>query len=73
MGGIGKTKIALQYVNKYGQDFNAIFWASANNSIKPAQDFLGVSKKLRLSPNVDDAQNAVAAMSKVKTRLSTTG
>lgn len=73
MGGVGKTKIALQYVNKYKQDFDAIFWVSADNSIKLTQDFLEVSKKLRLSPNVDDAQDAVAAMSKVKTWLSTTG
>ena len=73
MGGVGKTKIALQYVNKCRQDFDAIFWISADNSIKLTQDFLEVSKKLHLSPNVDDAQDAVAAMSKVKTWLATTG
>ena len=73
MGGVGKTKIALHYVNKFRQDFDAIFWISADNSIKLTQDFLEVSKKLHLSPNVEDAQDAVAAMSKVKTWLSTTG
>jgi NB-ARC domain len=72
MGGVGKTKIALQYVNKCRKDFDAIFWISADNSIKLTQDFLEVSKRLHLSPDVDDAQDAVAAMSKVKTWLSTT-
>jgi anion-transporting ArsA/GET3 family ATPase len=72
MGGVGKTKIALQYVNKSRQDFDAIFWISADNSIKLTQDFLEASKKLHLSPNVEDAQDAVAATSKVKTWLSTT-
>ena len=72
MGGVGKTKTALQYVNKFRQNYDAIFWISADNSIKLTQDFLEVSKRLQLSPNVENAQDAVAAMSKVKTWLSTT-
>lgn len=72
MGGVGKTKIALHFVNKFRQEFDAIFWVSADNSIKLTQAYLEISKKLHLSPDVDDAQDAVAAMSKVKTWLCST-
>ena len=34
VGGVGKTKCTLQYVNKVRQDFDAIFWISVDGSIK---------------------------------------
>ena len=73
IGGVGKTSSDLQYVNEFRQDFDAIFWISADNPIKLMQGFLEVSKKLHLSPGVEDAQDAVAAISKVKMWLSITG
>jgi hypothetical protein len=72
MGGVGKTKIALQYVNSSRSKFDAILWISADNSIKLTQSFLEVSRRLGLSPEDDNAQDAVAAMSKVKTWLTET-
>ena len=69
LGGVGKTKIALQYVNNSRNKFDAIFWISADNSIKIMQSFLEVSRRLGLTPENDEAQDAVAAMSKVKTWL----
>ena len=72
MGGVGKTKIALQYVNSSRSKFDAIFWISADNSIKLTQSFLEISRRLGLSPDNDDAQDAVAAMAKVKTWLTET-
>lgn len=72
MGGVGKTKIALQYVNSSRSKFDAIFWISADNSIKLTQSFLEISRRLGLSPEDDNAQDAVAAMSKVKTWLTET-
>jgi hypothetical protein len=72
MGGVGKTKIALQYVNSSRSKFDAIFWISADNSIKLTQSFLEISRRLGLSPENDDAQDAVAAMAKVKIWLTET-
>jgi hypothetical protein len=72
LGGVGKTKTALQYVNNSRDRFDAIFWISADNSIKLMQSFLEVSRRLGLSPENDDAQDAVAAISKVKIWLSET-
>jgi hypothetical protein len=72
MGGVGKTKIALQYVNSSRSKYDAIFWISADNSIKLTQSFLEISRRLSLSPDNDDAQDAVAAMAKVKAWLTET-
>lgn len=72
MGGVGKTKIALQYVNSSRSKYDAIFWISADNSIKLTQSFLEISRRLGLSPDNDDAQDAVAAMAKVKAWLTET-
>lgn len=66
LGGVGKTKIALQYVNQSRDRFDAILWISADNSIKLTQSFLEASRRLGLTPENSDSQDAVAAMSKVK-------
>lgn len=72
MGGVGKTKIALQYVNSSRSKYDAIFWVSADNSIKLTQSFLEISRSLGLSPDNDDAEDAVAATAKVKAWLTET-
>lgn len=69
LGGVGKTKIALQYVNQSRHRFDAILWISADNSIKLTQSFLEASRRLGLTLEKSDSQDAVAAMSKVKTWL----
>lgn len=69
LGGVGKTKIALQYVNQSRHRFDAILWISADNSTKLTQSFLGASRHLGLTLERGDSQDAVAAMSKVKAWL----
>jgi len=69
MGGVGKTKVAMQYVNRSRTKFDAIFWISADNSFKLTQSFLEISRRLGLSPDDDKAEDAVAAISKVKNWL----
>jgi hypothetical protein len=66
IGGVGKTRIAQQYATISRKHYDAIFWISADNSIKMAQDFLEVGRKLGLIPDNHEAQDAFAAMSKVK-------
>lgn len=70
MGGVGKTKIALQYAHSARNRFDAILWASADNPIKLARSFLEIARLLSLSPVNDSAQDAVAAVSKLARRSS---
>lgn len=72
MGGVGKTQIALQYANSSRHIYNAIFWISADNSIKMAQNFLEVGQKLGLIPDNNEAQDSFAAMVTVKSWLAET-
>ena len=66
MGGVGKTKLALQYVYESRKIYDAILWVSAENSIKMSQSFLGIAQRLKLMPENHEAQDGVVAMSKVK-------
>jgi hypothetical protein len=66
MGGVGKTKIAHQYVKSSGRKFDAILWISADSSIKLTQSFLDISRRLGLGLENGDAKDAVAAIAKVK-------
>ncbi len=69
MGGVGKTQIALQYANASRDLFDAILWISADNTIRMAQSFLEVAQRLGLVPDKEKAQDAVAAMLRVKSWL----
>ncbi|WEW58349.1 hypothetical protein PRK78_003817 [Emydomyces testavorans] len=69
MGGVGKTAIARQYANTARNQFDAIFWISADNIIKMAQDFLDIAQKLKLVPEDRKSEDANAAMVKVKAWL----
>ncbi|KAF3933382.1 hypothetical protein ABW19_dt0205873 [Dactylella cylindrospora] len=66
LGGVGKTRVTLEYINKSKDHYDAIFWISADTPIKLTQGFLKVSRKLGLSPEDDEAQDSIAAKSKVK-------
>lgn len=68
LGGVGKTKIALAYANRSRAKFHAIFWISADNSIKLSQSYVEVAKKLKLAP-VGDEVDAVTSMDRVKNWL----
>jgi hypothetical protein len=72
LGGVGKTKIALQYVYSSRDLFDAVLWISADTPIKLTQGFLEASRRLGLTPSDDDGQDAVASVSKVKAWLAET-
>lgn len=73
MGGVGKTKIALNYVQSARANFDAIFWISADNPIKLTQSFIAVSSQIGLTPADDDAQDTILAVSKIRQWLVETG
>ncbi|KAJ3497234.1 hypothetical protein NLG97_g2061 [Lecanicillium saksenae] len=45
-GGMGKTSIANEFVHKYGQEFDAIFWVAADQESKLFDSFREISLKL---------------------------
>lgn len=48
MGGVGKTQIALRYANASRENFDAIFWISAENNITLGQSFREIARMLSL-------------------------
>ncbi|KAK5201852.1 hypothetical protein LTR16_001250 [Cryomyces antarcticus] len=72
LGGVGKTRLALQYANSSRAQFDAIFWIAADTIIKLRQSFLEVSRRLCLTLDDRDSQDAVVAVSKVKAWLDET-
>ena len=69
MGGVGKTQIALQYVNQCRDDYKAIFWISADSTISIGQSFRECARILGLAQTEQEMQDTVAATLKVKNWL----
>jgi hypothetical protein len=70
MGGVGKTQIALQYVNRHRELYKAILWVSADNVINMGQSFREFAKLLGLSQTEQEMQDTQGCMLKVKNWLS---
>ena len=68
MGGVGKTRVALRYATSHRDDYDAILWILADNSIKIAQRSLEVAHRIRLIPDSQEAQNSSVAITKLMTR-----
>lgn len=72
MGGVGKTQVALQYANRNRQQYTAILWVAADNTISMGQSFREIAQGLGLVKSEDEIKDAVAAILKVKTWLTET-
>lgn len=46
LGGSGKTQLALEYVYRHREDYEACLWISCDTPIKAAQGFVDVARKL---------------------------
>ena len=53
LGGIGKTQIALEYVYRYAQTYQAIFWVAADPQGDLLTDFVSIARFLQL-PEKDE-------------------
>lgn len=69
MGGVGKTRIALQYANQNRDNYSAILWVAADNTISIGQSFREIAKVLGLVKGEEEMQDSVAVTLKVKTWL----
>ncbi|OMP83094.1 hypothetical protein BK809_0004475 [Diplodia seriata] len=50
-GGMGKTQVALEFVSRHKDKFDAVFWVHADDASKLAQDFNQIAIKLGLVPD----------------------
>ncbi|KAF2810563.1 uncharacterized protein BDZ99DRAFT_386857, partial [Mytilinidion resinicola] len=69
MGGMGKTEIAIEYTFSRRQNFDAVFWVTADTTRKLADQFLAIAKELGLDRDGDNKLDEIAAREKVKAWL----
>ncbi len=63
LGGIGKTQLALAYSYAHLNDYDLIYWLSADSEPGLAEDLMALARRLKLVPlNVTDQQAAVQAL-----------
>jgi hypothetical protein len=60
LGGIGKTQIAVKYVNSRKHHFNAVFWVGADEKLKLAEEYNKIAAKLQLIKDWKDADRVVS-------------
>lgn len=61
LGGHGKSQTALEYVYRYGKEYQAVFWIRADSEAELRGDFLAIAKLLRLvTTEVTNTDAAIA-------------
>ncbi|KNG83907.1 hypothetical protein ANOM_008130 [Aspergillus nomiae NRRL 13137] len=72
IGGAGKTQTALQYTYRTREQYDAVLWISADSTVKMAQDYMTVARRLSVVPATQETQDAFGAMAKMKSWLADT-
>ncbi|GMG15799.1 unnamed protein product [Aspergillus oryzae var. brunneus] len=72
IGGAGKTQTALQYAYRAREQYDAVLWISADSTVKMAQDYMAVARRLGVLPETQETQDAFGAMAKMKSWLADT-
>ena len=67
MGGVGKSKIALEYSYAARERYDIVLWVSADNAVKFQQGFLEASRQMKLS--LSGTEDSYSALLAVKTWL----
>ncbi|KAI7261945.1 hypothetical protein KC335_g10470 [Hortaea werneckii] len=68
LGGMGKSRLALEYIEQHRNDFGAIIWIPADNGVKVQQAYTEVARQLQLV--AIDENDALQAQRKVSSWLS---
>ncbi|HEV2708194.1 MAG TPA: FxSxx-COOH system tetratricopeptide repeat protein [Pyrinomonadaceae bacterium] len=61
MGGIGKTRTAIEYANRHRADYTGIFWTGADAESTLISGFVDIAKLLKLVKDNTHPKDAVAA------------
>ncbi|MEM7066502.1 MAG: tetratricopeptide repeat protein [Cyanobacteria bacterium P01_B01_bin.77] len=48
LGGIGKTQTAVEYVYRYREDYDAVFWVQADTTLELSSGFVAIAQMLNL-------------------------
>lgn len=59
LGGVGKTQLALEYVYRWQQDYQAVFWARAETRDTLIADFVTMARLLHLPSKDEKDQSEV--------------
>lgn len=59
LGGIGKTQTALEYVYRYGTNYDAVFWVRANSTATLISGFMDLATLLQLPERNEQDQNVI--------------
>ncbi len=59
LGGIGKTQTALEYVYRYGNEYNAVLWAKADSRAVLVSAFVSIADLFHLPEKSEQDQNRV--------------
>jgi tetratricopeptide (TPR) repeat protein len=59
LGGIGKTQLALRYIDQHKSDYEIIWWVKSGEPTTLASDYAELANKLNLSKREDADQKAI--------------
>ena len=59
LGGIGKTQLALRYIDQHKSDYEIIWWVKSGEPTTLASDYAELADKLNLSKREDADQKAI--------------
>ena len=65
LGGVGKTMVAVEYVYRYADEYDWIWWISAEEPAEIRASLAELGKQLNLPPSVDLSQTVSAVLSKL--------
>jgi transcriptional regulator with XRE-family HTH domain len=66
LGGIGKTQLALEYVYRYGQDYQAVLWVHADSPEQLSTDLQQLAKPLDVAETRKPEPNPAYLVNEVK-------
>jgi signal recognition particle GTPase len=72
IGGAGKTQTALQYAHYARSRFDVVLWIAADSYVGMTQDYLEISRHLKLVSQTEEIQDATEAMKRTKSWLADT-
>jgi hypothetical protein len=61
LGGVGKTQLAVEFVWKHADEFEAVLWLQADSPQKIEQGFVQFARKLGLSDQTDTQEDSQIA------------